>query len=150
LARGGALAADAVNPLPCCCNPRLDTTADNVSGSHTTSTRYGAASDAAPAQRLLGLAWEHAEELFGQRVAADWHNTWQRQPLGGGGGSQSSGMLGVFKRKARSELVVSVAPIALRAAFSNIQAWTILKADLDLAGKVGGGGLRLRRGGERA
>jgi len=80
--------------------------ADNVSGSHTTSTRYGASSDAAPAQRLLALAWEHAEELFGQRVATDWHNSWQRQGAGPVGllaapGMSGGSMFGVYKQKAR-------------------------------------------------
>jgi hypothetical protein len=90
--------------MPCCwCYPAADT----VSGSHTTSTRYGAASDAAPAQRLLALAWEHAEELFGQRVATDWHNAWQlgSGPVGVAGAPGMSGgsMFGVYKQKARYE-----------------------------------------------
>jgi hypothetical protein len=79
--------------------------ADNISGTHTTSTRYGASSDAAPAQRLLALAWEHAEELFGQRVATDWHNAWQHGsgPVGVAGAPGMSGgsMFGVYKQKAR-------------------------------------------------
>jgi hypothetical protein len=62
-------------------------------------------------------------------------------------------MFGVYKQRARSELVVRVAPMALRAAFSNIRAWTILKADMQLAGQVrvapvlrsAGWGLRLPR-----
>jgi hypothetical protein len=37
----------------------------------------------------------------------------------------------------RSELVIKVAPIAIRAAFSNIHTWTVLKRDLQLAGQVG-------------
>lgn len=36
----------------------------------------------------------------------------------------------------RSELVITVAPIAIRAAFSNIHTWTVLKGDLQLAGQV--------------
>lgn len=39
-------------------------------------------------------------------------------------------------RRRRSELVVTLAPLALRAAFSNIAAWTTLQADLALAGQV--------------
>lgn len=216
----------------CSCIVRLcRMSADNVSGTHTTSTRYGASSDAAPAQRLLVLAWEHAEELFGQRVATDWHNAWQHGsgPVGVAGAPGMSGgsMFGVYKQKARwvcrnslthrvqvfkscacnkadtacmllelsrcchlvpcvvfernwhtatsaihhgivhhvearfvwctsvqvlynvvgayvcvclmpcrSELVITVAPIAVRAAFSNIHTWTVLKSDLQLAGEV--------------
>lgn len=80
--------------------------ADNTSGSHTTSSRHGLSSDAAPAQRLLALAWEHAEELFGQRVAADWHNTWQQQgPVPGtftaAPGMTGGSMFGVHKQRAR-------------------------------------------------
>lgn len=37
----------------------------------------------------------------------------------------------------RSELVITVAPIAVRAAFSNIHTWTVLKSDMQLAGQVG-------------
>jgi len=36
----------------------------------------------------------------------------------------------------RSELMITVAPIAIRAAFSNIHTWTVLIADLQLAGQV--------------
>lgn len=36
----------------------------------------------------------------------------------------------------RSELLVTVAPITLRAAFSNIRTWNILQADMQLAGQV--------------
>lgn len=83
--------------------------ADNASGSYATSAARAAATAAAtPEQRLLALACEHAEELFGERVTSDWHNTWARQghsqPLHTGGamfGQSSSGMFGVYKRKAR-------------------------------------------------
>ncbi|WIA12623.1 hypothetical protein OEZ85_006280 [Tetradesmus obliquus] len=116
---------------------------DNASGSYATSAARAAATAAAtPEQRLLALACEHAEELFGERVTSDWHNTWARQghsqPLHTGGamfGQSSSGMFGVYKRKARSELLVTVAPITLRAAFSNIRTWNILQADMQLAGQ---------------
>lgn len=37
----------------------------------------------------------------------------------------------------RSELVITVAPIAVRAAFSNIHTWTVLKSDMQLAVQVG-------------
>lgn len=82
------------------------TPADNISGSHTTSTRYGAASDAAPAQRLLALAWEHAEELYGQQVATEWHDAWQRPgpELAGfatAPGMAGGSMVGVYKQRAR-------------------------------------------------
>jgi hypothetical protein len=36
----------------------------------------------------------------------------------------------------RSELLVTMAPITLRAAFSNIRTWNILQADIQLAGQV--------------
>ncbi|KAF6253188.1 hypothetical protein COO60DRAFT_1463300 [Scenedesmus sp. NREL 46B-D3] len=116
---------------------------DTASGSYATSAARAAATAAAtPEQRLLALACEHAEELFGERVTSDWHNTWARQghsqPLHAGGamfGQSSSGMFGVYKRKARSELLVTVAPITVRAAFSNIRTWNILQADVQLAGQ---------------
>jgi hypothetical protein len=64
-----------------------------------------------PEQRLLALACEHAEELFGERVTADLHNTWLQPGHSHDRGSQanngavfaqsSSGMFGVYKQKAR-------------------------------------------------
>lgn len=38
--------------------------------------------------------------------------------------------------RCRSELVITVAPVAIRAAFSNIHTWTVLKGDLQLASQV--------------
>jgi uncharacterized membrane protein YdbT with pleckstrin-like domain len=89
--------------------PCVSCAADNASGSYATSAARAAATAAAtPEQRLLALACEHAEELFGERVTSDWHNTWARQghsqPLHTGGamfGQSSSAMFGVYKRKAR-------------------------------------------------
>eukprot|EP00878_Enallax_costatus_P006928 GHUV01007260.1.p1 GENE.GHUV01007260.1~~GHUV01007260.1.p1 ORF type:complete len:2890 (+),score=849.52 GHUV01007260.1:2-8671(+) len=123
---------------------------DNASGSYTTSAaRAAAAAAATPEQRLLALACEHAEEMFGERVTADWHNTWARhhgvthpaQTNMGLLGQASSGMFGVYKRKARSELLIAVAPITVRAAFSNVNAWKTLQADMDFAGRARSTGL---------
>eukprot|EP00775_Hariotina_reticulata_P006353 gene6353-6586_t len=113
--------------------------------------REEAAGMSSPEQRLLALACEHAEELFGEKVTADWHNTWLQPGHSYDRGSQansaamfaqsSSGMFGVYKHKARSELLVTVAPVTLRAAFSNLPTWKTLQSDLQLASQSMGAGL---------
>lgn len=88
--------------------------ADNRSGSYATNAvRSGASAAASPEQRLLALACDHAERLFGERVSSDWHNTWLRQSSTPAQavqasaamlGQSRSGMFGIYKRKARCVL----------------------------------------------
>lgn len=127
---------------------------DARSASHAASGARGAGGVAAtPEQRLLALACHHAEELLGERLAPGWH------PSSGGiiptlstqvaaergaaaGGAAATGMCGVVKLPSRSELSLELSPLTLRAAFSNIEMWRLLQADMELANQaIAGGGV---------
>jgi hypothetical protein len=109
-------------------------------------------------ERLLQLAAEHAAELFAEAAGGGDAGGLEGDlaaagvavaalplppagPGGGGGGAHAHGAFGVLRRPHKSELVVRVTPVTVRAAFSNVKLWAAFMADGRLGGEVGGWGL---------
>jgi hypothetical protein len=156
-AAAAAVASAAAGPAAAGASPDGRRGGADAASVGRSSGRSGAPNQPLSAEdRLLQLAAEHAAELFaeatgggegpleGEQAAAPVPQPQAPLPAGMGAATAAAaahahGAFGVLRRPHKSELVVRVAPLTVRAAFSNVRLWAAFMADGRLAQEVGGG-----------